>query len=325
MRARVVVTLVIVMGVAAYWTTRPVEEPTPVRLLQQAPHAPKPGPVAPCRETERFVREVFFHGTGPARGPLVCKNVVAVELLRAGIPRGEHVVHAENNWRDIDVDVGGGVTRCHGIALDIGDGWTAPAVVTWLQEKIRALDPALATFEASLLLRTSALRLQNPHTFTLRFATGPHADRSIAVPLGFAPDTDAVARPVAVATCGLHAGWHVLTGHRIDLSGPRFLDVRTKELATEHTDGVLAQIPMVPGQPVGTYDGSTNRYVRYFRRPIHLEQLSLEFTTFCPGRARSGDPHRPYDFNGLYYNLTLAVYTHRWRLPVTHHFEHVMG
>ena len=70
-------------------TGRPFPCRTPaVRLLQQAPHAPEPGAVAPCRETERFVREVFFHGTGPARVPLVCKNVVAVELLRAWVPVG---------------------------------------------------------------------------------------------------------------------------------------------------------------------------------------------------------------------------------------------
>ena len=33
------------------------------------------------------------------------------------------------------------------------------------------------------------------------------------------------------------------------------------------------------------------------------------------------DPYRPYDFNGLYYNITIAVHSYRFKVPIENHFD----
>lgn len=249
--------------------------------------------------------------------PLHINNVVGLELMRAWVPRGEYVINDHNQWLDFrTID---GTTVSDGtdgatvsVSLDMGDGWSARNVVSCLQQHLRDMDiVGLKCVHVELLLRTSQVRFRNPTPFTLAFGTGPNSSKCMAEILGFPHGEDVSSRACCDSDNDDGCCFEITAPFRMNLSGVRYLEVRTDEMALEHTDGVLAQIAMSPQLPVVHYSAqdiiANMRMIRY---PVVLRELKLTFTT----RDTMGIP-RPYDFNGMYYNITLAVYALRQNIP----------
>jgi len=281
---------------------------------------------------EVYVKHVFFSGRGNnVIVPIDGTYVVAVELVRAWIPRGEYVIHDWNCWLDLEV-----AGEHHSVAMAVGDSWDANTLLAELQCLVRRTVASLPQFNASIDRHTGIVRLAAEAPFTARFYSGPHATRSLASVLGFASTSDTPSHEDLAADPHvrhqLHGQW------RTDLSGARFIDVRTKELTLEHTDGVLAQVAVDPTQPVVHFDPPGGVTVRRFAHPLpSLRKLTLAFETFDAKAASivaetrrrrnindaavvndlngiTGD-RRPYTFNGLMYNVTIAVHMLRWKTP----------
>jgi hypothetical protein len=212
-------------------------------------------------------------------------------------------------------------------------------------------DTRLQHFKGGWDLHTAIVSFKSRAKFSLDFLSGPNRKNSLAHVLGFAVANHV--SPGVGPTFGL-------SGTRsTDLAGPRFVNIRAKELGHHHTDGVLAQLTMKPGDGVVYYDESPD--LRVFQHPVNLASLSLTFTYFDGkleslrnhaashieqaevaarahpddesaqaalkeayatwGELYNIDPWRPYQFNRLEYALTLAVSGMRWKRPFDDEYE----
>lgn len=261
---------------------------------------------------------VYASGTGDIRVDIPDgEGVVGVELLRAWVPLGDYIVSDHNQVFQI--------RRQAGQVLDYvvppGNGWGANTLLADIQAGIRKL--GFCSFSTAVQPRTGVVRFRAGEPFEVLFGSGSEAERSVATLLGFPPRD--------VASTEVDATTHqVVSPSRADLSGDRFINVRTLELADEHPpDGRLAQIPISTDSPVFYYDAG-RPLVRRFPRPRNLKSLLLTFRTQDAGRlARkrealadgdsprwaSVETERPYDFHGLSFDLTLVVYTIRYLAP----------
>ena len=273
----------------------------PIRMPGSATVCPHAGPAwrtSQKRRLEPYVRYVFVCGTGStSRVPIHLKNVTGVELWKAGLPRGEHILHDHN--RTLHVVVG---DTTHDVCVDEGDGWCARTLAQEIQCRVRALSSGLEAFTATVDLRRSRMRFTNPGAFSIY--------GGMAHVLGFRGTTHAKA--TEESGCDPANPMYQLTGAaRLDLAGPRYVDVTTAELASDHTGGVLAQIALSPGLPIVHYAGECTHF-RGFQRPRHLSTLSVSFTAREPWHTGAA---RLYGFNGMHWSLTLAVHGLRWSLP----------
>ena len=254
-----------------------------------------------------MLRHVFFMGTDSERFevPVHMKNVIGIELMRCNLPRGEYVVHDGNRFLDVRATgAGGGDEGIFTASLDAGDGYTAKTFITALQQRVRALSNYFEDFSLAIDLRQSRVVVTNSGPFELLFATGPNAGRSMYVELGFRNTVD-------VASAGTEN--RCMGEFRIDLSGVRFLEFTTEELTTAgHQDGVLAQIAMGPVSPLVEFNENNPRQMmRRFSNPLHVRTLTMSIRSLRQGQAIK----RPYNFHGLFFQLTLAVFVLKHKIP----------
>jgi hypothetical protein len=319
------------------------------------------------REAERYTVHVFhndqYNGMPVAAGgdgelvsvPVHTKNVVAVELIKGWFPQGMFVINPFNNLIDIstyDHPTDTTPASTHTILIPRSNSWSAMTLIAEIQKQAQNTgDVLLQHFKAGFQPHTAFVSFKSRAKFSLDFLTGPNRKNSLAYVLGFTV-ADHVSAGVG-PTFGL-------SGTRsTDLAGPRFVNIRAKELHRHHTDAVLAQLTMKPGDGVVYYDESPDP--RVFQHPVNLASLSLTFTYFDGkleslrnhaasiveqtevaarahpddesaqaalkeayatwGELYNIDPWRPYRFNKLEYAMTLAVSGMRWKRPFDDMFE----
>lgn len=259
------------------------------------------------RQPEEMLRHVFFMGN-VSEGfviPVHMKNVIGVELMRCNLPRGEYVVNDGNRFLDLRATgASAGTEGVFTVSLDVGDGYTAKTFITALQQRVRATSNYFEDFSLAIDLRQSRAVSTNGNPFELLFASGPNAHRSMYVELGFGNAADAVSAG---------ADNRITSDFRVDLSGVRFLEFTTEELGTVgHQDGVLAQIAMGPVSPLVEFSETNPRQImRRFSNPMHIRTLTMSIRSLRQGQSVL----QPYEFHGLFFQITLAVFVLKHKIP----------
>jgi hypothetical protein len=111
-----------------------------------------------------------------------------------------------------------------------------------------------------------------------------------------------------VNTKDLTRKWIIVAPDRADLSGARYISIESKELANQHGgNGVLAQLGLRRGEDISIYDPGHMIPPRSFVSPLYLPRLTLSFIV--------PNDQRLYNFNGLEWNITIAIYTSRRSIP----------
>jgi hypothetical protein len=250
-----------------------------------------------------MLRHVFFTGNESERFvvPVHMKNVIGVELMRCNLPRGEYVVNERNRFLDLRAP---GADAVFTASLDVGDGYTAKTFITALQQRVRETSNYFEDFSVAIDLRQSRAVMTNSSPFELLFASGPNAPQSMYVELGFGNAADAASEGVDN---------RITSDFRVDLSGVRFLEFTTEELVTAgHQDGVLAQIAMGPVSPLVEFN-ETNpmQMMRRFSNPLHIRTLTMSIRSLRQGQS----VRQPYEFHGLFFQITLAVFVLKHKIP----------
>lgn len=254
------------------------------------------------RQVERVVKRIFFNASDTdAAVPLNINNVVGIEVSRAHFPRGMYQIDDHNRWLDIQEGVSG---NTYSVQMDRGDGYSVQTFVAALQAKVLALNVAyFSGFTTAVVLRTSTMLLSNAGgEFTLRFATGPHANTSCYVECGF-HKKDYVSTVVAGVP-------QIPSAHRVDLSGGRYLELFSPTLVPFVTGGILCQIGMQPGSRLVNYAPDDVR-LRQYMQPIQVKDLDISIRMRRQGQTELV----PYNFNGLWWSITLDVFVVRYAIP----------
>lgn len=253
---------------------------------------------APPPQLETHVQHVFHHSSESCVDiPLGhLNNVVGIEVIRAWIPNREPLIQRHNDR--FQYSLGDCVVEVTVPPFPPcpNQEWGATNLTKWLDETL----PMSCT-----MTRDNFIEFRHTAPFRVVVASGPRAGRTVGQLLGFLDDVDAEERP-----CGAYVA---RGGHRSDMSGPRYLDIRT-QLTSQHTNGVMAQIAMRPDVPIIHFE-PTHTPVRYFIPISVIPKLRVEMRVVDPQRARAGLNDRPYEFLGMCWHLTLAVYTSRRVAP----------
>ena len=223
-------------------------------------------------------------------------NVVSLELLTACVPRGQFKIDTHNQYFEYEYQRQNAELVRHSVTIDIGSHHSAATLALELGHKTH-LD---FTYDA----RTSTYYIKGgtpPDTppcnepsfvvqFRILFGTGTNSKYSCARELGFERKDTPLCTNVA-------------SDHRSDLSGPRFIQVRCRELDATQNRGMLGQLAVGESSIITYQPGRVE--ARQLHQPITLKSLSLDLVNFDPSATTSHI--LPYNLNGLYYSLTLRV------------------
>ena len=225
-------------------------------------------------------------------------NVISVELVTANFPRAQYTIDLHNQHLDFRIGTGAVQT----LTLPPGNHYTAATLECYLTQNSPLTfqyHPATSKFFVSTTDGTS---------FTLLFGSGPNSGTSICRELGFeCRDYEGLLfnddEILTVAS--------VRAPHRADISGARYIHIITDEMDVLHERGLLAEIPVLPPAPFAVYKpGTVDR--RKFENPITLQSLSFRIRDYDAAK----NALVPYNFNGMYYSLTVEVTTLDRDMPI---------
>ena len=227
-------------------------------------------------------------------------NVVSVELVTANFPRAQYTIDEHN--RHLDFRIGGNNAAIQTIALPPGNHWTAATLQCYLTQNTPMkfhYDAATSKFTVSTTDGSS---------FMLLFGSGPNRDTSICRELGFeCRDYEGL---IFTDDAILNAA-SVQAPNRADISGARYIHILTDEMDGRHDRGLMAEVPVLPPAPFAVYKpGSVDS--RKFENPITLRSLSLRIRDYDAAK----NALVPYNFNGMYYSMTIEITTLDRDVPV---------
>ena len=251
------------------------------------------------RDIERVVHKIVFNGVDSVVDiPVNKNNVIGVEVARAHFPRGMYQFDTHNRF--IDVEVG---DRIVSTAIDIGDGYSIQTMAAQLQQKLRAAAPETSGMTVAVNLRVAGLVFTNAGgSFRLLFRSGPNARSSCYAELGFSEQDYASAPEDGIAV--------LRSVNRVDMSGGRYLELFSSNLANFVPDGLLCQIGMQPGSRLVNYAPDTLE-IRQYPQPVQIQDMNVSIAM-----RRQGEKEKiPYNFNGLWWSITLNVYCVRYAIP----------
>ena len=201
--------------------------------------------------------------------------------------------------RFIDVEVG---DRIVSTAIDIGDGYSIQTMAAQLQQKLRAAAPETSGMTVAVNLRVAGLVFTNAGgSFRLLFRSGPNARSSCYAELGFSEQDYASAPEDGIAV--------LRSVNRVDMSGGRYLELFSSNLANFVPDGLLCQIGMQPGSRLVNYAPDTLE-IRQYPQPVQIQDMNVSIAM-----RRQGEKEKiPYNFNGLWWSITLNVYCVRYAI-----------
>jgi hypothetical protein len=217
--------------------------------------------------------------------PTLLRNVIAVSLQTAIIPRSEYIVNRYN--QHLDIEEGGVVYET---SLPVGNydlEGGATDFVAALQAAIQGTSVALAAYTASRDALTNTLTVDsNGAAFRLLLSSGPNQSTGLWQQTGFPrEDTPALAA-------------HTSPGV-INLAGAAFIDLYVDEF-TSALDGEVARIDLNTTRDVTRYVPLDSGVRRYFWPIGKVNYMTLRFvtthTSIVDGAVES--TRRPYDFNG---------------------------
>lgn len=249
------------------------------------------------------------------RLPTTYYDVANIAIVNAVFPKSDYLVNESNNR--IDLDIGGVISN---LVVPIGN-----YTVTTLLAAVQAVLPIGFAVSHNTVTDQTEITYP-PNAFTLLWASGANASRSIADLLGFPRNADA----------GAAAGVTLTSPNRLDLFGERSVilglsnHLRSDQglygaLNWERNE-IVPPSPMPGGfsqftrfsfaGPVGTetrqvYAVSAHPAVKPFIRP--LDELSSIRIKWYRGAVPGGDmdqEERPlYNFRGMNHTLMLRIDT----------------
>ena len=251
------------------------------------------------RDIERVVHKIVFNGTdADVAIPVHRNNVIGVEVARAHFPRGMY--QFDNHNRFVDIRVADDVFTA---AIDVGDGYSIQTMAAQLQLKMRPLAPELSGIVVGVNLRLAGLVFSNAAArFELLFRSGPNGKNSCYAELGF-NESD--------YESGVEDGISVLRSvNRVDMSGGRYLELFSSTLANFVPDGLLCQIGMQPGSRLVNYAPDSVE-IRQYPQPVQIQDMNISISM----RRQAETERIKYNFNGLWWSITLNVYCVRYAIP----------
>ncbi len=260
------------------------------------------------RHQRRVHRLVVHSNKSTTRlAPFRVNNVVAINIVRASIPRAHYVIDRHNCTLDVrsPAETGDVVT----VSMVPGDMYDATTLAEALQDALCCCT-GMSGFSVKFMQHNSTYRFTHVGSFELLFASGPTAATSLFRELGFPGNVDAMASTgggTPDGACdGSGDGYSCVSPFRSDLTGARYVHVHVPQLNKVHPDkGFLAQIPLLPPHPFGVFEPHHRSGTERTFPNIFLKSLDVRLVEIDPASKRMVD----YILNGMYFSLTIEVVT----------------
>ena len=268
--------------------------------------------------------------------PVLLRNVIAVELYQATIPRSEYTVNDSNRTLVVQLE---GTTDLESVSVQLTKGYylVGAQLQVELQAQLDAAFPPAGTFSvtydgsAGTLAFTKALAPQ----FRFRFGCVRRVAKTLTStllppPAGCPPfpppvtsvDTvfvDENNEPAGTPANGILLGFppfntayalSLTSPNIIDLFGSQYVDLVADEVRPYYMDsGIVSRIQLLPAVDL-TIAKNTTPVPRFFWPVGRMPGLTLRFQT---SYGLQGCAPRLYDFNGRQNTVTLAIFANEYK------------
>jgi hypothetical protein len=252
-------------------------------------------PPVPEVETYNEIRTFEMSSLPHVASSLGIRNCVAVELVKAVIPKGEYTVTSTENTLQIRATTSPASSFID-VTLNVGD-YNISTLAAEIQSKVRAAYSA--TFTVTYVALTSTIRFSDAGA-----AFDGILHTQLAYMLGFPS-----------ATFASSGGGNTVVGtNRVDIFGNRKVQIRTLELdgPDGHYNGIMESIHLPSDLTEWVNTSPIELTLRKFQHPRAIDQLTLSIKTRHPSQSLETD-FLELDLNGVEASLTVCFQCLRYK------------